>query len=505
MKRRVKLVFYNVIAILIFAMIIGGQSVSAFSMDRLTGADRFNTAVMISKEGWGNGSDTVVVANGRNFPDALSGAPLAYHLNAPLLLTESKRVPSVTIKEIRRLHANKIILLGGKNAISESVKHTLQGYVKENIDRIGGKDRFETSLLISKKLPVSNRAVVVNGENFPDAIAAAPYAAKNGFPILLTKANHLPQFTRQALKGKKNTYVIGGETVINDKVENLLPSPIRIAGSDRYATSAEVANRLNNGTKTFITTGMQFSDALTGSVLAAKQSGNLLLVEKDYVPYSIKMIIDKNRLTHFTVLGGTRAVKERVGIELENPIELLLVNKKRSIPSTYKPTKLVEPNVRFPFSHDDPKRYMDSRAVGSFEALVHAAWSQNVKLYAQSGYRSYSRQAELYNYYKRVYGESYASRISARPGTSEHQTGLAMDVTAASVGYDLNENFANTKEGRWVAKQAHKYGFIVRYPKGKETITGYAYEPWHLRYVGKDAAREMYDKGLTLEQYLGDE
>ncbi|MHA7139620.1 cell wall-binding repeat-containing protein [Rossellomorea arthrocnemi] len=504
MKRKMKLLFYNFITVLLFAMIMGGQSVSAFSMDRITGADRFNTAVTISKKGWNSGASTVVIANGRAFPDALSGAPLAYHLNGPLLLTESTKVPSVTIKEIRRLNAKNIILLGGKNAVSESVKNTLQGYVKGDVNRIGGKDRFETSLLISKKLPASSKAIVVNGENFPDAIASAPYAAKNGHPILLTKANHLPQFTRQALKNKKSTYVIGGQTVINKQVENLLPSPIRIAGKDRYDTSAEVANKLNIGTKTFITTGMKFSDALTGSILAAKQNGNLLLVEKNYVPYPIKVTIDKNRLTNFTVLGGTGAVKDRVGTELKNPIELLLVNKKRSIPSSYKPTRLVEPNVRFPFSHYDPKRYMDSRAVSSFEALVNAAWAQNVKLYAQSGYRSYSRQSELYNYYKSVYGEAYASQISAKPGHSEHQTGLAMDVTSASVGYDLNENFASTKEGRWVANQAYKYGFIIRYPKGKESITGYAYEPWHLRYVGKEAAQEIYENGITLEQYLAD-
>jgi D-alanyl-D-alanine carboxypeptidase len=92
----------------------------------------------------------------------------------------------------------------------------------------------------------------------------------------------------------------------------------------------------------------------------------------------------------------------------------------------------------------------------------------------------------------------------ARPGTSEHQTGLTMDITAKSVGLELVESFENTAEGKWLASNAHNYGFILRYPKGKTNITGYAFEPWHYRYVGVDIATDIFNRGITLEEYMGD-
>ena len=92
----------------------------------------------------------------------------------------------------------------------------------------------------------------------------------------------------------------------------------------------------------------------------------------------------------------------------------------------------------------------------------------------------------------------------AYPGQSEHQTGLAMDVSCQSVGFTLEEDFGQTTEGIWLSENAHKFGFIIRYGKDTTNITGYSYEPWHIRYVGKDAAKEIYDLNITLEEYLGD-
>ena len=96
-----------------------------------------------------------------------------------------------------------------------------------------------------------------------------------------------------------------------------------------------------------------------------------------------------------------------------------------------------------------------------------------------------------------------ANRTSAKAGQSEHQTGLAMDITLKSLNYELTTSFGNTAEGKWVEKNAHNYGFIIRYPEGKEDITGYSYEPWHIRSVGVDLATKIYNSGLTYEEYLG--
>lgn len=99
-------------------------------------------------------------------------------------------------------------------------------------------------------------------------------------------------------------------------------------------------------------------------------------------------------------------------------------------------------------------------------------------------------------------GKAHADKYSAKPGMSEHQTGLAIDLSTPSIKNELVEKFDTTKEGIWLRDNCYKYGFIIRYPKSKEDITGYAYEPWHVRYVGKEVAQEIYDKALTLEEYL---
>ena len=114
-----------------------------------------------------------------------------------------------------------------------------------------------------------------------------------------------------------------------------------------------------------------------------------------------------------------------------------------------------------------------------------------------SGYRSYYDQKSTYNYWVSVYGQKDADTISARPGHSEHQTGLAFDITS------LNSSYGETEEGIWLRENCFKYGFIIRYPKGKEHITGYAYEPWHIRYVGVEHATYIMNNNLTLEEYLG--
>lgn len=119
-----------------------------------------------------------------------------------------------------------------------------------------------------------------------------------------------------------------------------------------------------------------------------------------------------------------------------------------------------------------------------------------------SAYRPYEYQKALHDRYKQADGAVKANTYSAKAGYSEHETGLCLDVSSPSVNYNLVQAYGTTEEGKWLARNAHKHGFIIRYPKGKEKITGYDYEPWHIRYVGKTAAGEIYKKNQTLEEYL---
>lgn len=180
----------------------------------------------------------------------------------------------------------------------------------------------------------------------------------------------------------------------------------------------------------------------------------------------------------------------------------VIVNKQRSLPEGYEPDDLVEPNVPFSFDGPHEKRHMRKEAAEALEKLFAGAKADGIELRAVSGYRSYQRQVSIYNNNVKTKGEEYASRVSAVPGRSEHQTGLAMDVSSPSVGNVLEEVFGTTKEGQWLSEHAAKYGYIIRYLQGEEDVTGYVYEPWHIRYVGMDLAADVVKSGLTLEEYF---
>ena len=183
---------------------------------------------------------------------------------------------------------------------------------------------------------------------------------------------------------------------------------------------------------------------------------------------------------------------------------LVLVNKKRNLPSDYIPQDLTIPNVRFPFTEDNPKKNLRKEAAEALEKLFDQAEKDDIILYAVSGYRSYNRQKTLFDNQSNKVGPEAANLVVAYPGQSEHQTGLAMDVSSQSANFSLEEYFEDTLEGKWLKDNAHRAGFIIRFKKGATDITGYSYEPWHIRYVGEDVAKEIYERDIVLEEYLGD-
>ena len=162
---------------------------------------------------------------------------------------------------------------------------------------------------------------------------------------------------------------------------------------------------------------------------------------------------------------------------------VLIVNKKHKLPSTYNPG-------------------VSSLAQKGVNNMVADAKKSGITLKTISTFRTYSYQTTLYNNYVKKHGKTKADRFSARPGYSEHQTGLAFDFGGTNQKHWLEESFAGTKEGKWLNANAHKYGFILRYQKGKESITGYMYEPWHFRYIGSEKATKVKSSGKTLEEYL---
>lgn len=180
---------------------------------------------------------------------------------------------------------------------------------------------------------------------------------------------------------------------------------------------------------------------------------------------------------------------------------MVLVNKKHGVKEDYRPDDLI--SVKAAADGRKPEYQMLRKAAAeAFDELVEAAANDGYTIKITTGYRPYSFQKELYDKTVRENGKAYASKYSAKPGYSEHQTGLAADVSSPSVQYKLLEKYGETPEGKWIAENAHKFGFIIRYKDGTQEITGYEYEPWHIRYVGKIPAGYIYDKQITLEEYL---
>ncbi|TLS38458.1 cell wall-binding repeat-containing protein [Pseudalkalibacillus caeni] len=296
-------------------------SAADIQTDRISGKDRFEVATNISNSGWSTSSKTVILANYNTFADALAAAPLAYKYDAPILLTAPNKLTGQTKDEIKRLSPDQVIIIGGPGSVSDQVISEVK-QVSANIavDRIGGKDRFEVAHNIADKLGSSSKAVVVNGLKFPDALAIAPYAAKNGMPILLTTDNRIPAETKEALQGASETLIVGGEGSVSKSVEDQLASPNRIAGKDRYEVAANVIRVLNMpAEKAYLSNGLTFADALTGSVLAAKNNSPLLLTRPDTLPASTEKVVNEKGINDVTILGGTGSVREDIFTPLPAP------------------------------------------------------------------------------------------------------------------------------------------------------------------------------------------
>ncbi|MCA1061410.1 cell wall-binding repeat-containing protein [Rossellomorea aquimaris] len=282
------------------------------TVERISGDDRYETAIEVSKKGW-ESADTVVIARGDKFPDALAGAPLAYKHDAPILLTQQNSLNSEVQAEIKRLGAKKAIILGGEAAVSKYVQYQLKGLGLKT-DRISGDDRFETAANIAAKLDGNpEKAIVANAYQFADALSVASYAAQNGYPIILSAQDKLSDASQKVLKDIDEKIVVGGKNAISTDIFESFEEATRYSGVDRYATSAEIAKHLTPQTNNaIVATGANFADALAGSVLAAKEGAEILLVKKDEVPEDIMEAIKMDTILNFHVVGGKNAVSEDV-------------------------------------------------------------------------------------------------------------------------------------------------------------------------------------------------
>lgn len=283
-------------------------------LERLSGQDRLATAVAISDKGW-TSAKTVVLANSMNYADALAGVPYAAKLDAPILLTGGKALESNIREQIKKLGATNIVILGGPGVISEEIEKDLGKKMK--VERLCGKDRYETSLEIAKKFDSTDNVIIATGANYADALSISPYASLKEYPILYCNpSTGLTSDIAAVVKEADGVTVIGGPGMMPD---SYFPNKFeRVAGYNRYLTSYEIAKRYASefGSDITIATGTNFPDALAGGVLCAKFKTPLLLTDSKTLISEIQTFIKSRNPKNIYMLGGPVIVPEEIIVDV---------------------------------------------------------------------------------------------------------------------------------------------------------------------------------------------
>ena len=313
----------------------------------VAGNDRFETAVEASKEAYPDGLDsagerTVVIATGRNWPDALGGSSLAGALDGPILLVDTDSVPGEVTAEIKRLDADKAIILGGTAAVGAPVETALKSQLGQaDVTRIAGTNRYDTANRVAKRViseagaGYDGTAFVATGDKFPDALGAAPIAAANAWPLYLASpSSGLSAATKSAMAGVEKVVVLGGTAVVSADVESYLKTEYgagdvtRLAGSDRYETAVKVAtygvqNAGLGWNRVAIATGLNFPDALAGGVLQGKVGSVMLLTKPEALNGYTKAALTAHRdeITTVTYFGGVGALPQVVRDQVEDALD----------------------------------------------------------------------------------------------------------------------------------------------------------------------------------------
>ncbi|WP_411333841.1 cell wall-binding repeat-containing protein [Metabacillus indicus] len=298
-----------------FAQVSAAETAPTY---RYAGENRFDTSVALADE-WLE-SDVAVLATGRDFPDALSATPLAAKHEAPLLLTDTKAVPSKVMAKLKDLGVTKVYLIGGTGVISADVETQLKNNGVKTIVRIAGNDRYETSVKVAKEVGMdSGTLVVASGQNYPDALSIAPVAGIIQAPILLTRSTDLPGVVKTYVKSADADYsiVAGGSSVVSVKATETLPDMVRLGGSNRYTTNTQIVDYaveegIYDMDYPFIATGADFPDALSASALAAGLFNGVILTDPNEPKTTTKETVQyySDLAEEYEIVGGVKALPD---------------------------------------------------------------------------------------------------------------------------------------------------------------------------------------------------
>ncbi|GJJ27422.1 N-acetylmuramoyl-L-alanine amidase [Bacillus velezensis] len=316
MRSYLKVLIISMLGLIIFIP----SALADNAVKRVGGSNRYGTAAALSKQVYSTASTAVVVGGG-SYADAISAAPMAYQKNAPLLYTNKDNLSSETKTRLKELKTKTVIIVGGTPAVSANTANQIKA-LGISVKRISGSNRYDTAAKVAKEMPAASKAVIANGFLYADAIAAIPYAAMNGYPILFTNQTDINSATAGAIKSKgiKSSIVTGGTGSINASVFNKLPSPKRISGSNRYELAANLVQQLNLPTgNVFVSNGFGYADSIAGAALAAKKKQSIILTNGSNLSKETRVIIGRKKLSSFTIIGNSPAVSSNVANQLKNP------------------------------------------------------------------------------------------------------------------------------------------------------------------------------------------
>ena len=287
---------------------------------RIWGGDRYGTAGEIAKE-FEPGVDTVFVATGKDFPDALAGAARAGSLQAPVLLTRADGLPGATKLQLDRLQPQEVVVLGGTSAVQDVVLEEIREVTDAPVRRIAGSNRYGTAANVAAEFESSEVVFVATGLDYPDALAGASRAGALDAPVLLVRTDSVPAATQRELTrlAPEQIILLGGTTAVTAGVEQELGgygTVTRVAGTDRYRTAAAVALAYPTADTTYVASGQNWPDALAGAALAGHEEMPMLLVRKDSVPGATWSSLERLEPGRVAVLGGPAAVHDTVLAQL---------------------------------------------------------------------------------------------------------------------------------------------------------------------------------------------
>lgn len=489
---------------------------------RIDEADRYAAAIAVTQRAFpGPRSPKVVVlTTGESAPHAIAAGPAAVAMGGISLITPPQGLTPDLLAELQRLAPHRIVIAGDTSIVSAQVGQAAARIA--STVRIGGSTAADVSRILASHAfgPTSaSEAWVASADDSPDLLAAASAAAANRAPFILVPpdATTIGPRTAGLLRdlGVREAFLVGDTDSLASGVEESLEGTLRavqrVAGETPAATSAQIAELVFGDPASgpaFLASGVDSSPALVGSAYAGMLGRPLLISDTLCVPEPAREILSQGTFISLTIFGGEGTLRGLAATlepcqSLHDPASpWVVVNKVRPVtPEGFSPSDLT--TAAAPRASGYQVR---AEVADAIDAMFAAAAEEGAgRLSLESGFRSYASQQSVYGGRLSDRGRAYADQWIARPGHSEHQLGLAVDVgPVGAPGCADMRCIGRTAQGQWLAENSWRFGFIVRYQEGNRDWTGYNPEPWHLRYVGVPLATDYHQGGWTsFEEYVG--